>query len=73
MTKTEQNNVYVTVSGDVWDMIAFKIYGDCNRLVDLMNANSDLIETVVFSAGINIMVPEIEVDTGGSNLPPWKK
>ena len=28
---------------------------------------------VIFSAGINIMVPEIEVDTGGSNLPPWKK
>lgn len=64
---------YKTISGDTWDMIAYKVYGDCKYISKLMEANIDKIETVIFSANIEINCPEL-VDTQATDkLPPWKR
>lgn len=67
---------YTTMLGDEWDGIAHKVYDDRQRgemLVHLLlEANPQHRETVVFSSGIELIIPEAPVGTI-STLPPWKR
>lgn len=64
---------YKTISGDSWDMIAYKVYGNCKYIDKLMEANINLIENFVFSANVTINCPEISVEAQTNTLPPWKR
>ncbi|MBR2208897.1 MAG: tail protein X [Synergistaceae bacterium] len=67
--------IYKTTSGDTWDLIAFRVYRKvgAEKLMDaLIDANSEYINTVIFSAGISLNIPEINSPVV-LNLPPWKK
>lgn len=64
-------NTYTTISGDTWDMIAKKVYGDEYNADVLMAANPEHIETFCFSAGVIITVPKLTEEVDG-DLPPWK-
>jgi len=63
-------NKYVTILGDTWDMIAHKVYGDSLKVNELVNANLHLIETVIFSAGVEVNIPALEEQTT-TPKPPW--
>lgn len=63
---------YTTVQGDEWDMIALKVYGDEFYLNELLKANQKYNNIVVFSAGVKLLLPEIEVKST-TILPPWKR
>lgn len=64
--------MYSTISGDTFDLIAFKVFGDCKFVSDILLANRDLLHTLIFSAGVQINIPAVERKTK-SKLPPWKK
>ena len=67
-------NTYTTISGDTWDIISYKIYGNCMYMDQLIKANEEHAETVIFSAGVVITAPEIEISTEvAGTLPPWKR
>lgn len=61
--------IYRTVQGDMWDGIAFKIYGDARFLTLLLNANPAHAAVSVFSGNIVLNVPELPTDIS-SSLPP---
>ena len=66
---------YTTRQGDMWDLIAYKVYpavgGEmCTNI--LMDSNQEHREVSIFPAGIVLKVPEISVPMV-LNLPPWKK
>lgn len=63
---------YKTVSGDTWDLIAYKILGSEVYMEELLNANQEYKDFIVFPANINLTVPEITVPTV-STLPPWRR
>lgn len=63
---------YVTVQGDTWDLIAFKVYGSEKHMTKLIEANPEHRETVIFSANVKLNVPEIETPVP-DELPPWKR
>lgn len=65
-------NTYTTILGDTWDMISFKVYGKEKYAKELAEANPKYINTVVFSAGTVLQVPDIIVSVSDS-LPPWKR
>ncbi len=63
---------YTTIQGDVWDLIAYKLYGDEKYMKNLIEANWKYIDTVVFSSGTVLNVPEIpeeEID----GVPFWRE
>ncbi|SMF88146.1 P2-like prophage tail protein X [Paenibacillus uliginis N3/975] len=62
---------YRTIQGDTWDGIAFSIAGKESFMTQLMNANPDHVEFVIFPAGIILNVPEVPVSMA-STLPPWR-
>lgn len=63
---------YTTTQGDAWDSIAFKLYGDEKQMTALIDANPVHRETVIFSAGIDLVVPTVK-QLASSKLPPWKR
>lgn len=65
-------SVYRTVQGDTWDMIAYKQLGSTYYTDRLVSANLKYREIFLFTAGIELVLPEIP-ETLSSSLPPWKR
>ncbi len=63
---------YTTTEGDTWDLIAYRELGSERYTALLMEANTEHIHTVIFSAGIKLTIPEISTPLPES-LPPWKR
>ena len=64
---------YRTIQGDTWDMIAFKVYeglGGEKLTSALIDANPEVISTVIFPAGVMLEVPEVYIPAP-KTLPPW--
>ncbi len=64
---------YTTVSGDMWDLISKKVYGDEKFTDVLINANPEYRMLYTFPAGITLDIPEIEERISADDLPPWKR
>lgn len=67
---------YSTSLGDEWDAIAARVYDDRYRgemLVSLLiEANPEHRETLVFGAGVELVIPDAPPAKPAS-LPPWKR
>lgn len=63
---------YTTVSGDTWDYIALKTLGSEQYTAVLMEQNTAHIDTVIFNAGIELIIPTIKTPKPTS-LPPWRR
>lgn len=61
---------YVTIQGDTWDIIAFVQYGDEMQMHWLIEANPEHRETVIFSAGVVLDIPDLGT-TARAPAPPW--
>ena len=66
------NNTYTTVSGDTWDIVAYKAYGNEMYMDTLIKANIEYKDTYIFPAGVVLTLAEIEL-TVSESLPPWKQ
>ena len=67
------SKTYTTVQGDMWDGIAYKQLGDARYADAIMQANMQYHKTFVFSAGVELVIPEVAQETTLSDLPPWKQ
>ncbi|MDX5091631.1 tail protein X, partial [Lactobacillus crispatus] len=54
---------YTTNAGDMWDLIALKTLGSEYDMDLLIDANPTYRETVIFSSGIVLHVPEEKKET----------
>ncbi len=66
-------DTYTTIQGDVWDIIAKKLWNNEKYMHKLIEANPEYRDVVVFKSGITLNVPEIEMPPDIVELPPWKK
>ena len=62
---------YTTVSGDMWDSIAYKMLGSADYTDRLMNANLPYRDIYIFHSGAVLELPVIEQEVS-DKLPPWK-
>lgn len=70
---SDYKETYRTIQGDMWDSIAYKLYGNEKYMKELMDANLKYIDYVVFPAGINLNVPKIAApSTGTETFPLWR-
>ena len=63
---------YVTKSGDMFDLIAYRQLGSCDYTEKLLNVNRTKLRTLKFKAGENLNLPDVSQDKI-SKLPPWLK
>lgn len=70
---------YTTIAGDTWDVIAKKVYDDDHAFGTLMDANPKYIETLIFSGGVVLNVPdttestESTVNMDESDAAAWRE
>ena len=64
---------YTTQQGDTFDYIAYKTLGSCDYTEALIDTNREHVKTFIFSAGVELTVPDIEEQQAAVNLPPWKR
>ena len=63
---------YTTIQGDMWDLIAYKVYGQEAAMTILLEANKELKDIAVFPQGVKIVCPDYDAKAA-SILPPWKR
>jgi phage tail protein X len=63
---------YVTMQGDAWDSIAFRLWGEERLFMALVSANPEHLDTVVFPAGVKLAVPPRPARETKMELPPWR-
>ena len=62
---------YKTISGDTWDSIAKKCYGDEMAVTFLMQKNQKLLfGYFVFPAGVKVIIEDLPEEDDG--LPTWR-
>lgn len=61
-----------TKQGETWDMISLAIYGTPHRVAELISANPEHSDVIIFDECVDLIIPEIATATV-SSLPPWKR
>lgn len=67
----DENRIYTTIQGDMWDSIAYNFYGDVKYIGLLLQNNPDLLEIYVFSAGTKVYIPELP-EEDEEDVPEWR-
>lgn len=62
---------YITKQGDTWDILAHDIYGSEKLMHVLIAANPTHANTIVFSAGIRLIIPETPKIQQNTMRAPW--
>ena len=66
-------DIYLTSPGDTWESNAYKLFGDEKYMQQLMQANWDLLDILVFPANQVILVPKIPISTENElDQPSWR-
>ncbi len=63
--------IYRTVQGDAFDAVAFRLWGDERMARRLIEANPEYADVLVFSAGVELLVPDATPSTTVPRLPAW--
>lgn len=66
------SKTYTTISGDMWDQIAYTQMGSVLYTDKLIKANADYAAMFVFPAGVVLTIPEVE-EKQSMELLPWKR
>jgi phage tail protein X len=67
---------YRTVQGDTFESIAWFQLGDSALMWDIIKANREHMETVVFDEGVVLTLPDVETASTSetsSSTPPWRR
>ena len=64
-------DAYITMQGDAWDAIAYRIWGEERLFMDLVRANPEHLDVVLFSSGVVLRVPPAPERAIKQDLPPW--
>lgn len=66
------SKTYRTISGDMWDLIAYNEMGSSYYVDKLMAANPMYLDLYVFPAGVELTIPDLQQEE--VNLAPlWKR
>jgi phage tail protein X len=63
--------IYTTKYGDTWDKIAYEQYGSEYMLPVLLSANQAYRLIVIFDQGIELSIPDIDIEEDIDDAPPW--
>ncbi|MEK3955304.1 tail protein X [Psychrobacillus sp. FSL K6-1464] len=64
---------YITIQGDMWDIISKNSYGSELHTEALIKANPQHASVMIFPSEIVLNIPDVEVIEQFTDLPPWKR
>ena len=63
---------YTTIQGETWDTISEDFYDTPFKVAELIAANPQYTDTLIFEDGIELTIPILESESPDT-LPPWKR
>ncbi len=63
---------YVTMRGDTFDMLALDAYNNEFQAVEIIRANPQYADVLIFDAGVTLQIPAL-TEQAAETLPPWKR
>lgn len=67
------SKIYITMQGDAWDTIAYRLWGQERLFMELVKVNPEYLDTLIFPAGIELKVPARPENYVKKELPPWRQ
>ncbi|MDR2054353.1 MAG: tail protein X [Desulfovibrio sp.] len=64
-------DTYITMQGDAWDAVAYRLWGEERLFMTLVAANPEHQDTLTFPAGVALRVPSAPERVIQTELPPW--
>lgn len=64
---------YITVEGDTFDSLALLFYDEEKLASEIIKANPDYCDVLIFEAGITLIIPDVSSVTFPETLPPWRR
>ncbi len=64
---------YTTVEGDTFDSLALMFYNEEKLASEIIKANPDYCDVLIFDAGVKLTIPEVSTVTLPATLPPWRR
>lgn len=64
---------YTTTQGQMWDQVALEELGDELTMSDVLAANVDEMDALVFSGDVRLTVPDEAAPLAIQTLPPWER
>lgn len=65
--------IHMTAEGDTFDALALHYYNDEKLASAIIQANLDHCSTLIFEAGVSLVIPEVSTVTYPETLPPWRR
>lgn len=65
--------IHTTVDGDTFDGLALQYYDEDKLASAIIQANPDHCATLIFDAGVSLLIPEVSEVTLPETLPPWRR
>jgi phage tail protein X len=67
------HKTHITAEGDTFDALALEYYNDEKLASTIIQANPDHCSTLIFEAGISLIIPEATAVIYPETLPPWRR
>jgi phage tail protein X len=64
---------HITAEGDTFDALALEYYNDERLASTIIQANLDHCATLIFEAGITLIIPDASTAVYPETLPPWRR
>lgn len=64
---------HITAEGDTFDALALEYYDDEKLASTIIQANLDHCSTLIFDAGVSLIIPEVTGVVYPETLPPWRR
>lgn len=64
---------YTTRQGQMWDQVALEELGDELTMSDVLAANVDEMDALVFSGDVCLTIPDEATPLAIQTLPPWER
>ena len=64
---------HITAEGDTFDALALEYYNDEKLASTMIQANLDHCATLIFEAGVLLVIPDVSTVVYPETLPPWRR
>lgn len=64
---------HITAEGDTFDSLALEYYDDEKMASTIIQANPDHCATLIFEAGVSLVIPDVSTVAYPETLPPWRR
>ena len=67
------DKTHITAEGDTFDALALEYLGDEKLASTIIQANPDHCGTLIFEAGVSLVIPSVSTVVLPETLPPWRR